>query len=120
MISSAWDRSRRIATAASVLTVAGVLAGAVILVLGAGVPDAWWPRTGQTFAAATNGSTPPNPCELLRGPAAAYCEHGATATPSAEHPRGADGAVWTLLPAGAAVAALVVWRLRSAAGQRRH
>ncbi|WP_329296094.1 hypothetical protein [Streptomyces sp. NBC_01455] len=114
MTTSSWDRSRRIAAAASVLTVIAVVAGAVILALGVGLPDAWWPRTGQAFAADARPAHR-DPCALIVGPAKAYCERGAT---TAAGQQDVAGAAWRLLPAGAGVAALVVWRLR-AAGQRR-
>lgn len=113
MTTSSWDRSRRVAAAASVLTVLAVVACAVILALGVGVPDAWWPHTGQAFAADTR-TAHHDPCALIVGPAKAYCERG-TAT---SEQRDVAGAPWRLVPAGAGAAALVVWRLR-AAGQRR-
>ncbi|GAA2917349.1 hypothetical protein GCM10010478_16390 [Streptomyces erythrogriseus] len=57
-----------------------------------------------------------DPCALIVGPAKAYCERDAT-TASAER-RDVTGAAW-LAAAGAGVAALVVCRPRSPAGQRR-
>ncbi|MGW3099876.1 hypothetical protein ACWDCC_41285 [Streptomyces sp. NPDC001102] len=117
MTTSSWNRARRVAAAASVLTVLAVVAGAVVLVLGVGVPDGWWPHTGQAFAADAR-TAQHDPCALIVGPAKAYCERGSTTTASAER-RDAAGAAWRLGTAGAGVAALVVWRLRSAAGQRR-
>jgi hypothetical protein len=110
-----WDRSRRAAAAVSVLTVIAVVASAVILALGVGLPDAWWPHTGQAFAADTRPAGD-DPCALIVGPAKAYCERGATTTARQQDVAGAS---WRLATAGAGVAALVVWRLRSAAGQRR-
>ncbi|GAQ65432.1 hypothetical protein [Streptomyces scabiei] len=115
MTTSSWDRSRRVAAAVSVLTVIAVVAGAVILALGVGLPDAWWPQTGQAFAADAR-PVHHDPCALIVGPAKAYCERGAT---TAAGRQDTAGAAWRLVPAGAGVAALVVWRLRSAAGQRR-
>ncbi|MGW2890619.1 hypothetical protein ACWDDN_36000 [Streptomyces griseoruber] len=115
MTTSSWDRSRRIAAAVSVLTVIAVVAGAVILALGVGLPDAWWPHTGQAFAADARPAHH-DPCASIVGPAKAYCERGAT---TAAGQQDTAGAAWRLMPAGACVAALVVWRLRSAAGQRR-
>ncbi|WP_331765344.1 hypothetical protein OG747_52820 (plasmid) [Streptomyces sp. NBC_01384] len=117
MTTSSWDRSRRIAAAASVLTVIAVVAATVILALGVGVPDAWWPHTGQAFAADTR-TTHHDPCTYIVGPAKAYCERGAKTTPAGQ--QDVAGAAWRLVPAGAGVAALVVWRLRYAAGRRRH
>ncbi|MEV5850405.1 hypothetical protein AB0M32_51485 [Streptomyces sp. NPDC051985] len=113
MTTSSWDRSRRFA-AASVLTVITVVVAAVVLALGAGVPDAWWPHTGQAFAA---DAAHQDSCALIAGPAKTSCERGATR--SATGQQDAAGGAWRLLPAGAGVGALVVWRLRSAAGQRR-
>ncbi|MCX4564314.1 hypothetical protein OHA02_50375 [Streptomyces phaeochromogenes] len=117
MTSSSWDRSRRLTAAASVLTVIGLAIGVLVLAVGVGVPEAWWPHTGQAFA---NDARPAgqDPCDLIVGPAKAYCERGTTTTASAEHPDVA-GAAWRLVPAGAGLTALVVWRLRSAAGQKR-
>ncbi|MFI7405985.1 hypothetical protein ACIBW9_36895 [Streptomyces sp. NPDC049541] len=118
MATSSWDRSRRVAAAASVLTVIAVVAGAVILALGVGVPDAWWPHTGQAFAADSR-TAHPDPCAAIVGPAKEYCERGTATTASAKQ-QDVAGAAWRLATAGAGVAALVVWRLRSTAGQRRH
>ncbi|MFJ8364259.1 hypothetical protein [Streptomyces sp. NPDC093984] len=115
MTTSSWDRARRISAAASMLTVIAIVIGTVILTFGVGVPDAWWPHTGQAFAADTR-TAHHDPCALIVGPAKAYCERGAT-TGTAER-RDVAGAAWRLGTAGAGAAALVVWRLR-AAGQRR-
>ena len=81
MTTSSWNRARRVAAAASVLTVLAVVAGAVILALGVGVPDGWWPHTGQAFATSTR-TAHHDPCALIVGPAKAYCERGATTTAS--------------------------------------
>jgi hypothetical protein len=116
MTTSSWDRSRRVA-AASVLTVIAVVAAAVVLALGVGVPQAWWPHTGRAFAADARPKGD-DPCGLIVGPGKVYCERGAASSASAGRPDVAGGA-WRLVPAGAGVGALVVWRLRSAAGQRR-
>ncbi|WP_405562780.1 hypothetical protein OG418_00485 [Streptomyces phaeochromogenes] len=118
MTSSSWDRSRRLAAAASVFTVIAVVLGVLVMTVGAGVPEAWWPHTGQAFAVDTRPADQ-DPCALIVGPAKDYCERGTTTTASAGHP-GIAGAAWRLVPAGAGVAALVVWRRRSAAaGQGR-
>ncbi|MFI6340717.1 hypothetical protein [Streptomyces sp. NPDC050535] len=117
MTSSSWDRSRRLAAAASVLTVIAVALGVLVLAVGVGVPEAWWPHAGQAFAADAH-PTDRNPCALVVGPAKDYCERGTTNSVSAEQPDTA-GAAWRLMPAGAGLAGLVVWRRRSAAGQRR-
>ncbi|MGW2827384.1 hypothetical protein ACWC24_41395 [Streptomyces sp. NPDC001443] len=117
MPTSSGDRSGRIATAVTILTVIAVVAGAVILALGACLPEAWWPHTGQAFATDARPAHH-DPCTAIVGPAKAYCERGVTANASAGHQNVASGA-WRLVPAGAGVGALVVWRLRGAAGQRR-
>jgi hypothetical protein len=117
MISSSWDRSRRIRAAASVLTVIAVAVGVLVLAVGMSVPETWWPHTGQAFAAAPRPAHE-DPCDLIVGPAKAYCERGTVNSASAER-HDAAGAAWRLVPAGAGLAALVMWRRRSAAGQRR-
>ncbi|MET7456266.1 hypothetical protein ABZT03_31190 [Streptomyces sp. NPDC005574] len=114
MTMSFWGRSRCAAVAASILTVIAVVAGAVILTLGVGLPDAWWPHIGRAFAA---DAAHRDPCALIVGPAKVYCGRGATTTAAGQQDMA--GAVARLVPAGAGVAALVVWRLRYAAGQRR-
>jgi hypothetical protein len=115
MITSSRDR-RSVAAAAGFLTVITVATGAVILTLGAGGPDTWWPHTGQAFAADTH-TRHQDPCARIIGPAKAYCERGATTTASAK--QDVAGGACRMGTAGAGVAALVVWR-RSAAGQGRH
>ncbi|CAM5500264.1 MULTISPECIES: hypothetical protein [Streptomyces] len=117
MTTSPWDRSRRIAAAASVLSVIAVIAGAVIVALGMGVLDAWWPHTGQAFVVGTRAA-PHYPCALIVSLAKAYCQRGSSTTASAERPDVA-GAAWRLVPAGAGAAALVASRARSAASQGR-
>ncbi|MFC4469247.1 hypothetical protein ACFPH6_32825 [Streptomyces xiangluensis] len=120
MISSSWDRSRRIRTAVSVLTVIGVAVGVLVLALSMSVPKAWWPHTGQAFAIDVHPhSAREDPCNLIAGPAKAYCEGGTTDAAPTEHPAEVAGAAWRLVPAGAGLVALLVWRRRSATGQRR-
>ncbi|MGX4695523.1 hypothetical protein [Streptomyces sp. JNUCC 63] len=118
MTSTSWDRSRRIAAAASVLIVAAVAAGMLVLALSVSVPEAWWPRTGQAFASDARPARDQDPCDVIVGPAKAYCERGYTASASGDH-HDAAGAAWRLVPAGAGLAALVMWRRRSTAGRRR-
>ncbi|MER6548470.1 hypothetical protein [Streptomyces sp. NPDC001250] len=113
MISSSWDRSRRIAAACSILTVAAVAAGVLVLALSVGLPQSWWPHTGQAFAADRHRGHRDR-CAPIVGPAKAYCERG-TATSGHHH----AGAAWRLVPAGAGVAALVLWRSRRSAAQKR-
>jgi hypothetical protein len=117
MISSVRGRPRRRAAAASVLTVIAVVAGVLVLAIPAGAPQGWWPRTGQAFAADAS-SAGRYPCTRVVGPAGDYCERGTIAAASAERPQGTS-ALWGLVPAGAGLAALIVWRLPGAAGQRR-
>ncbi|MET7474673.1 hypothetical protein ABZT17_09995 [Streptomyces sp. NPDC005648] len=115
MTTLSWNRARRVAAAVSVLTVIAVVVGAVVLALGVGVPQGWWPHTGQAFAA---DAAHQDPCALIVGPAKSYCERGAAANASAGH-QDVVGRAWRLVPACAGVGALVVWRLRRPAGQRR-
>ncbi|MCI3273353.1 hypothetical protein [Streptomyces cylindrosporus] len=115
MMTLSWDRSRRVAAVVSVLTVIAVVVAVVVLVLGVGVPQGWWPHTGQAFAA---DAAHRDPCALIVGPAKAYCERGAASDASAGH-QDVGGGAWRLGTAGAGVGALVVWRLRSAARRRR-
>ncbi|MEU9546371.1 hypothetical protein [Streptomyces mirabilis] len=117
MTTLSWDRSRRVAAAVSVLTVIAVAVGVLLLALGVSTPEPWWPHTGQAFATNTH-SAHKDPCHRIVGPAKKYCERGAKNTASAGH-HGAAGATWRLATAGAGLSALVIWRRRSAARQRR-
>ncbi|MET7888451.1 hypothetical protein [Streptomyces avermitilis] len=117
MTSFAPSRSRRLAAAASALTTIAIAVGVLVLALGASLPEAWWPHTAQAFATHPH-SAHQDPCGPIVGPAKAYCKRGTMNSFSAEQ-RGAAGAAWTLVPAGAGLAALIVWRRRSTAGQRR-
>ncbi|WP_435216396.1 hypothetical protein [Streptomyces sp. bgisy034] len=116
MTSSAWDRSRRLAAAASAFALIAGVASVLVGAVEAEVPQAWWPHTGRAFAANAPHADR-EACALIVGPAKDYCERGAKTTASAEEPGGA-GTAWRLGTAGAGVAALVVWR-RSSAGRRR-
>ncbi|MFJ1839819.1 hypothetical protein ACIOJ9_38920 [Streptomyces sp. NPDC088175] len=109
------SRSRRLAWAASIVTVFAVVAGVLVLVLGAGLPDAWWPHTGQAFATGERGDS----CALLEDPAKAYCEHGSSPADGAPSQSGGDAAVWKVVPAAAAVGALVIWRRGTSTGRGR-
>ena len=117
MTTSSSDRSRRVAAATSVLLVIAVAVGVLVLVLGMSMPEPWWPHTGQAFTTDVHAAHQ-DPCDLIVGPAKAYCERGTTSSASAGH-RGVAGAAWRLVSAGAGLAALVVWRRRTAPGQRR-
>ncbi|MFC8660763.1 hypothetical protein [Streptomyces sp. NPDC057199] len=118
MTCASWDRSRRLAAAASAFTVIAVVLGALLLTVGTGVPETWWPHTGQAFATGTRPADQ-DPCALIVGPGKAYCERGTVNTAPTDHNADVAGAVWRLVPAGAGVAALVAWRRRNAAGRRR-
>ncbi|MCX4462511.1 hypothetical protein OOK58_50975 [Streptomyces sp. NBC_01728] len=119
MTSSSWDRSRHVTAAASILMVIAVAAGVLVLALGTSMPEPWWPHTGQAFA--TNAhSSHQDPCDRIVGPAKEYCERGTTnSAPASTGHRGAAGAAWRLVTAGAGLTVLVVWRHRSAPRQGR-
>ncbi|MEU5524694.1 hypothetical protein ABZ759_29535 [Streptomyces sp. NPDC047860] len=117
MTSSTWDRSRRIASAARVLTVIAVVVGVLVLAVGVSVPETWWPHAGQAFAADSH-PTQQDPCIHIVGPAKDYCERGAVITASAGQPDIARAA-WRLVLAAAGVASLVLWRLLAAGQGRR-
>jgi hypothetical protein len=104
-------RSRRIACAASVLTMAVVAAGVVFLVLGASLPESWWSRTGQAFAS-DSAHRHEDACVLIKGPARAYCERRGDTTGLDPVEGSGDAALWKAVPA-AAVGALVVWRRKT-------
>jgi hypothetical protein len=116
------SRSRRIVCAASTLIVIGLPAVLFALVMGAGVPESWWPQTGQAFAADQPHaeSAHQNPCDLIVGPATDYCERGQHATSSVGNaPHEGAGAAWMLIPAASGLATFVVWRRRGTAGHGR-
>jgi hypothetical protein len=114
MTTSSWDRSRHVTAATRILM---VIAGVLILALGTNMPEPCWPHTGHAFATDTH-SAHHNPCDRIVGPAKEYCERGTTNSAPTGHPSAASAA-WRLGTAGAGLAALVIWRRRSAAGQRR-
>ncbi|MFE4413246.1 hypothetical protein [Streptomyces sp. NPDC056821] len=118
MTSFAPSRSRRLAAAASALTAIAVAVGVLVLALGASLPEAWWPRTGQAFAADA-AKAPAGSCDRIAGPAKAYCERGRHATSAGSTQAGGDAAAWKLLPAATAVGALVIWRRRTPTRQGR-
>ncbi|MGV9349320.1 hypothetical protein ACWDSD_31900 [Streptomyces spiralis] len=114
MTSFSPSRPRRIAAATTVLTAIATVAGVLLVALSTGVPQAWWPHTGLAFATGAH-TAHHNPCDRIVGPAKAYCARGAKDT--AGH-HGAAVAAWRLVPAGAGLAALVIWRSRNTAGQK--
>jgi hypothetical protein len=117
MTSFAPSSSRRLAAAASALTAIAIAVGVLVLVLGASLPETWWPRTGQAFAADA-AKMPADSCDLIAGPAKAYCERGHHAT-AAPAQNGGDAAAWKLVPAATAVGALVIWQRRTPTRQGR-
>ncbi|MGW3667435.1 hypothetical protein [Streptomyces sp. NPDC005141] len=117
MISASWDRARHLRTAARIVAVLAVAACVLVLSVAMSLPETWWPRTGQAFAAGA-GPAREDPCGLIVGPAKAYCRRDAVHSASFA-PRDTVGAACRLVPAGAGLAVLAMWRRRSAAGQRR-
>ncbi|MDG4857050.1 hypothetical protein P8605_02555 [Streptomyces sp. T-3] len=111
MTTRTWDRARRRASgiaAASVLTAALTIVGLV----GFGVPDAWWPQTGQAFAAspAPSPSVKDDPCDLVVGPAKDYCTSG-HAQAAAPAPKFDATDAWMILPPAAGLLGMAVYRL---------
>ncbi|WP_228472838.1 hypothetical protein [Streptomyces cyaneochromogenes] len=89
-----------------------LVAAMLAVVAGASLPESWSPRTAAAFAAQSQPPSPrEDPCDLIVGPAKAYCTRDNTGTASVEHD--AAGETWRLVPAGAGLAALAVWRRRS-------
>lgn len=121
--SNSPTRARRVAARASALSVIAVGAAVGALVVGASLPESWWPRTGAAFAAETSSPSAlrQDPCKVIVGPAQAYCERGTTTSsyPSASAGQDLAGAAWRLMPAAAGVAAVVIWRRRSAPARER-
>ncbi|MGW4101901.1 hypothetical protein [Streptomyces sp. NPDC004976] len=116
MSSFSPSRAQRIATATSVLTVTVMAAGVLVLVLSVSLPEAWWPRTGQAFAA-EDRSARHDPCGPIVGPAKEYCKRGTAASAVAGDHDASETPGWKLVPAAAGLAALVLWRGRAAAGR---
>ncbi|MFD9441866.1 hypothetical protein ACFWBR_27445 [Streptomyces sp. NPDC060006] len=121
------SRCRRIAAVASALLVIALPAALLALVVGAGVPESWWPRTGRAFAADSpspspsgsgSGSAHQDPCDLVVGPAQKYCERGtgSPASSAGESRRAGACTAWMVVAPAAGLAAVVVWRRRGAAG----
>ncbi|MGW1728540.1 hypothetical protein ACWCQK_37360 [Streptomyces sp. NPDC002306] len=109
MTSFAPGRSRLLA-AVGALAVIAVAACVLVLALKVSLPQAWWPHTGQAFTAGAP-SRDDDRCARISGPARKYCERGTVYTASAGHD-GATAGLWRLVPVGAGLAALVLWRRR--------
>ncbi|WP_052499820.1 hypothetical protein [Streptomyces vietnamensis] len=115
----ARPRAQRLFGALSWFTVWVAAIGTVVLAL-TGVPDAWWPETGQAFAASYPTPTQPAPspakeseaCALILGPAHDYCLRGVTQT--AQRGPGSSGGTpeRALLLVPVALGLTVVLRLR--------
>ncbi|MGW7208452.1 hypothetical protein [Streptomyces sp. NPDC054837] len=120
--SSPSAHSRRPAAVASVLTVITVAAAVLALVVGANLSESWWPRTGVGFTPEPSTSSTPraHPCEVIVGPAKKYCERGTTTSglASGEQHDVADAA-FRLVPVGAGLGALVIWRRRRSLARER-
>lgn len=107
------SRARRLAAAASLIAMMAVLAVLLARLITAGLPEPWSPRPGPTSLAHATASPVSHRegCDLIAGPARTYCEHDRL-SPGLLAPRGQDvaRAVWRLVPIGAGLAALIVWR----------
>ncbi|MER8225839.1 hypothetical protein ABTZ58_35915 [Streptomyces sp. NPDC094143] len=112
MSSFSPSRSRRIAAAASILTAVSVLAGVLVLALSARPPQAWWPRTGHAFAP----EDCPGPHRPVPEGTKERCDRG---VPAYAARRDTAGEVLRLVPVGAGLVALLIWRQRAASGRGR-
>lgn len=113
MSSREWDRSKRRSATVSVLTVLALTAAIIMVLATGGVPETWWPRTGEAFAASTRAKPAgDDPCALIVGPAKDYCHRGASPAsyPPPRHHEFDRGDVWTLVPPGAGLIALLIVR----------
>ncbi|MET7693872.1 hypothetical protein ABZT06_38905 [Streptomyces sp. NPDC005483] len=124
MSTSSFPSFRRVARTASTLIVVALPAVLLALVIQAGVPESWWPQTGQAFASEQPhvAAARTDPCTLIAGPAQEYCERGHQATASSladEDARKGASAAWMLLPPAAGLVAVVMWLRRGAAGHGR-
>ncbi|MGW6144279.1 hypothetical protein [Streptomyces sp. NPDC055140] len=129
MSSRLWGRRRALAACTGTGTVIALLIAAIVFVIAApGVPSAWWPQTGNAFAAspsapadavttpvqgAAHGQAPaatpsnePDVCDAIVGPAHSYCL-GAPAPQSSSH-RITLADSWPLGVLGVGIAALYV------------
>ncbi|MET9955988.1 hypothetical protein ABZ135_31210 [Streptomyces sp. NPDC006339] len=112
-------RAARAARCFTGILLAAALIGAIITI-NAAPPSAWWPQTGQAFAATPN---PPQagprqdpvseePCALIVGPAHDYCLQATQDTPTtnAAAARPSCLAVWPIALLAAAIGLLLVLR----------
>ncbi|MFC7308983.1 hypothetical protein ACFQVC_32850 [Streptomyces monticola] len=107
-----WDRIPRVRVLAAAVTLSAAVLFVVGLV-GFGVPDVWWPQTGEAFAASLHPTSPPrhdDPCDLVAGPAKDYCNTGVV--PGAAPAPNFDALdAWMILPPVAGLLLLGVWRI---------
>jgi hypothetical protein len=120
------SRTRLLASVAGTLIVIALPALLLALVVGAGVPQSWWPQTGQAFAAdqPRSYSARQDACDLIVSPAKEYCERGrrftmTSSSAAGEAPQDGASAAWTLITPAAGLGAVVVWRRQGAAGHGR-
>ncbi|MBC9729311.1 hypothetical protein [Streptomyces sp. TRM68367] len=97
-------RARRLGPALVVLLAAAAIMA--ITLMAHGVPDAWWPQTGDAFtttatsAARTAGTgSASDPCDLIVGPAHDYCQRGADSTAPSAGGGSTSTGVLLLIPA---------------------
>ncbi|MBE8477449.1 hypothetical protein [Streptomyces justiciae] len=114
------SRARRLAAAAAIVAMMAVLAVLLALLITAGRPEPWSPRSNAISpthihtSASAAPATGREECDLIAGPARTYCEHD-TRTPLSPRPLTPSGhdvarVVWRLLPIGSTLAALIIWR----------
>ncbi|WP_329583567.1 hypothetical protein [Streptomyces sp. NBC_01361] len=116
-------RARRASLTLGVLL--ALTTAVLALMWGPGVPDAWWPQTGKAFAldhtpapahpaAARTSAGTSDVCDLIVGPAKAYCQRQDNTSPdcAAGIPR---AAALLLVPALLGIALLALRRRRHAA-----
>lgn len=125
-----WQRRRALAGAALGTGLALLFAALALVVATAGLPSAWWPQTGQAFAASPSSTvtattaraqskrgetvTPNVPkgdeaaCDAIVGPAHSYClgSRSADALPTQGHL--SVTASWTLGALAAGLTALLI------------
>ncbi|MFE6164059.1 hypothetical protein ACFQ7F_34670 [Streptomyces sp. NPDC056486] len=105
--------ARRVTLALAVLLAAASFVTG--LVLGPGVLEVWWPRTGDAFAATattqhavTVTDSPDDPCDLIVGPVKEHCQRVHTTPPPSSPGDGLTRtSVLLLIPAALGVAVLL-------------
>ncbi|MFE4674480.1 hypothetical protein [Streptomyces sp. NPDC056723] len=133
MTSRLWGRRRALAACTATVTLVALLVAAIVFVIAApGVPSAWWPQTGNAFAAspsapsdtvttpvqgAAHGQAPAatpssesDVCDAIVGPAHCYCLRAGAPQPSNDPITLAD--MWPLGVLGLGIAALCLFNRR--------